>query len=166
MRKKRKHRLSGRQLGALARRVWVCEKCECFHYSQPFACDNLVTDDAQVSGRPKPCNHTTFLHFPSTGEARRYAELRLLERAKEIRDLRVHPSFQLHAVAFPVRTVHGHIERTKLGRCDLDFSYVDCNTGKEVYEDYKGGGGVTALSRWKHLHCEAEHGIKINIVGG
>ena len=72
------------------------------------------------------------LTFQSQAEARRYGELKLLERAEKITDLRVHPSFLLqegflhqgHSVQ-PITYI-------------ADFSYTDAETGELVVEDVKG----------------------------
>jgi hypothetical protein len=89
------------------------------------------------------------VRFASTREARRYGELRLLERAGQIWDLTVQPEFQLHApgplVAQPVGVYRG------------DFAYAT-KTGT-VIEDAK--GVRTALYRWKKKHVEIEYGVRI-----
>jgi len=65
-------------------------------------------------------------HFDSKRERDRYAELKLLERAKEIEGLMVHPRFPL--------TVKNH----KICAYVADFEYVDRRTGERVVEDVKG----------------------------
>lgn len=62
--------------------------------------------------------------FASKLEARRYGELRLLERAGEIRDLRIQPRYDL--------VVNG----VKVGTYVADFAYLD-KTGTPVTEDTK-----------------------------
>jgi len=64
--------------------------------------------------------------FDSKKEGKRYGELKMLEKARAIRDLRIQQRF--------VITVNGrHI-------CDYiaDFEYTDSKTGQQVVEDVKG----------------------------
>lgn len=71
--------------------------------------------------------------FDSQMEARRYQELKLIERAGKIKDLVCQPKFSL----IPTIRREGH----KTLRCTnyyADFKYIDCETGKEVVEDVKG----------------------------
>jgi hypothetical protein len=90
--------------------------------------------------------------FDSKAEAKRYAELRLLERAKHIRCLTVHPRYPLE--------VNGILVCTYVG----DFSYV--NTAADptpVIEDVK--GVKTPAYRIKKKLFEAIHpGWKITEV--
>jgi hypothetical protein len=61
--------------------------------------------------------------FASKKEARRYGELKLLERAGRIFDLKVHPSFPLDVNGHPVCRYVG------------DFAYTE--NGARVVEDVK-----------------------------
>lgn len=70
--------------------------------------------------------------FDSKREAKRYGELKLLERAGAIRDLRRQVRFEL----IPAFDVGGkHYRPTSYV---ADFVYTDCKTGTEVVEDVKG----------------------------
>jgi len=69
--------------------------------------------------------------FASQGEARRYQELRLLERAGEIQNLTTQPSFEIHP-AF----VGSDGKRHRAIRYIADFRYQD--RGRDVVEDFKG----------------------------
>lgn len=89
--------------------------------------------------------------FASAKEAKRYGELRLLERAGEIAGLEVHPKYIL--------SVGG----IKLGTYSPDFRYLS-RSGVQVVEDVKGGPTDTQLFRWKARHLRAEHGIAVEIV--
>jgi hypothetical protein len=66
------------------------------------------------------------IRFDSLAESRRYSELRLMERAGAITDLRVHPRYELLPKTASERAVH-YI---------ADFCYVE--GGHEVVEDVKG----------------------------
>ena len=85
--------------------------------------------------------------FPSKAEARRYQELRLLERAGKITGLRLQPRYDLH--------VNGR----KIGSYVGDFEYVERHGGTTVTEDVK--GMKTPMYRWKKKHLLAQWGIEI-----
>lgn len=86
--------------------------------------------------------------FDSKGEATRYGELRLEEKAGEIEDLRVHTKFPI--------VINGR----KIGFYKDDFDYK--KKGIFVVEDFK--GFQTALSKWKIATFEALYGIVVKIV--
>ena len=65
------------------------------------------------------------IRFASKAEARRYSELKLLQRAGEISDLTCQPAYNL--------VVNGH----KICRYTADFSYLT-KAGEPVTEDVKG----------------------------
>jgi len=90
------------------------------------------------------------LRFHSAKEARRYSELRLLERAGQIRGLECQPRFPL-AVA-----------GATIGVYIADFRYGEVATGQDCVEDVK--GVRTPLYRWKKRHVAAQYGIQIREV--
>lgn len=69
--------------------------------------------------------------FASKREAARYTELKLLERAGEITDLRLQPSFEI----IPSVMLDGKKQRST--KYIADFRFVGAD-GVEVYEDVKG----------------------------
>lgn len=70
--------------------------------------------------------------FDSTREAERYRELKLLEKAKEIRNLELQPRFLLQdKFKDKTGTTHRKIEYV------ADFMYVD-KDDKKIVEDVKG----------------------------
>ena len=74
------------------------------------------------------------IRFDSLKEARRWADLRLLERAGEIRNLRRQVVVPLIGQNGPLKTRTG-----KAMRMTIDFSYEDKRVGwAEVFEDSKG----------------------------
>jgi hypothetical protein len=106
------------------------------------------------------------VRFASKREARRYGELKLLEQAGEIHDLRLQPRFPLMA---PGLGNGGPYERVHLGEYRGDFLYCACRRGaakcertRTVVEDVK--GFKTPLYRWKKRHVEAQYGIQIREV--
>lgn len=92
--------------------------------------------------------------FDSAKEARRYEELRLMEKAGEIQGLIVQPPYVLNTIRAGVGTL------PIIGMYVADFAY----TTKEgdVIEDVK--GFRTPLYRWKKKHVEAQYGIQIREV--
>jgi len=94
------------------------------------------------------------IRFASTREANRYGELRMLERAGEIRDLTLQPRFELHAHLLSIV----HKPPVAIGAYLADFAYVT-KDGTTVIEDCK--GFRTPLYRWKKKHVEAEYGVRI-----
>ncbi len=85
--------------------------------------------------------------FASKKEARRYLELRLLERAGEIHSLQLQPSFPI--------VVNG----VKVCKYVADFSYID-HTGSPVVEDVK--GMKTPIYNLKKRLVKAVHGVEIH----
>lgn len=70
--------------------------------------------------------------FDSKAEARRYGELKIMERAGEIADLVLQPAFELQEGY----CVNGRKVRPITYRAD--FEYTDTRTGSTVVEDVKG----------------------------
>lgn len=86
--------------------------------------------------------------FDSGAEARRYQQLRLLERAGEISDLERQVSYRIDINGVHVCNVRP------------DFRYRDNRAGKVVVEDVK-GGPATAVFRLKQKLVLAAHGITV-----
>jgi hypothetical protein len=90
------------------------------------------------------------VRFDSGREARRYSELRLLERAGEISDLEIKPTYVLTVNGFAV------------GKMIPDFRY---RRGDQlVCEDVKSKPTITPMFRWKAKHLLHEHGVKVELV--
>lgn len=104
------------------------------------------------------------IRFASKKEARRYGELKLLERAGEIWDLELQPKFPLHV---PSTSGYLRLAALSLNHCGMfnvgeyrgDFKYHDAHTEPYVVEDVK--GFKTPLYKWKKKHVEAQYGIQI-----
>ncbi len=95
------------------------------------------------------------VNFHSKAEARRYAQLRLLERAGEIRDLELQPSFEL-MVPEAITAKH-----RKVGTYCADFRYERFVDGRwrRIVEDVKGVRTSTYLLKKRMV--EAQYGIEI-----
>lgn len=73
------------------------------------------------------------IKFDSKREAKRYRELKLLERAGEIENLELQPKFPIVIGGVAVKYPSGR-QLTYIA----DFQYTDTKTGKDVVEDAKG----------------------------
>ena len=96
------------------------------------------------------------IRFASKAEAKRYGELKLLERAGLLKDLKLQPKF-ICGVWRPVKP--GVREPISIGTYIADFEYYDIERKEIVVEDVK--GMKTPLYRWKKKHVEAQYGITI-----
>lgn len=90
------------------------------------------------------------IRFASKAEARRYAQLKLLERAGEIENLELQPPFKLH--------VNGKLVCTYIA----DFQYWDKGKAKSIVEDVK--GMETAVFKLKRKLFEAVLHREITVV--
>lgn len=90
--------------------------------------------------------------FDSKAEATRYAELRMLERAKVITDLKLQPKFPL--------VVQGVLVATYIA----DFSYFEAGSTELVVEDVKSPATKTAVYALKAKLLLALHGIAVKEV--
>ena len=117
--------------------------------------------------------------FHSRKEAKRYRELRFMEKAGEIHALALQPRFALWAV--PIDGVFEKGDRLQIygagahsvtavaiGEYRGDFIYCECKRGgqcqlsRRVIEDVK--GFKTPLYQWKKRHMRAQYGIEIREV--
>ena len=81
------------------------------------------------------------IQFDSKLEAKRYNELKLLEKSGKIKELKLQPSFEL----IPSFKKNGKTFRKAIYKAD--FSYIDTETGETIIEDTK--GYVTELYKLK-----------------
>ncbi len=73
------------------------------------------------------------VNLDSKREAKRWAELQLLQRAGEIADLDRQVPVELHGRDGPLLTPTGRVKRYV-----ADFRYTDLRTGLTIWEDAKG----------------------------
>jgi hypothetical protein len=102
--------------------------------------------------------------FPSQAEAKRYGELKMLEKAGEISELELQPKFVLKTL-LTTGTVMGAAKALTdqypvIGTYVADFAYRD-KYDDRIVEDVKSPATRTALYRWKKKHVEAQYGIRI-----
>lgn len=112
------------------------------------------------------------IRFASKKEARRYAELKLLEKAGEIRGLQLQPRFELRA-ALTLADIGRERDPALVGHYVGDFAFEERlmprggpvalrRDWRRIVEDVK--GFKTPLYRWKKKHVEAQYGITIREV--
>jgi len=110
------------------------------------------------------------IRFDSTKEARRYSELRLLEKAGLIKDLETQPKFPIDVVQlwqegrWTWATGKPAPDLIQCGVFTADFRYIDTTTGKVVIEDVKSRPTKTTAYRLRKRIVEAIHGITITEV--
>lgn len=85
--------------------------------------------------------------FDSKIEAKRYQDLKLVEKIGQLNDLKVHTRWPL--------SVGGIL----IGHYESDFDYSDSAVDHRVVEDVK--GCKTPLYLWKRRHFEAQYGFAI-----
>jgi len=94
--------------------------------------------------------------FASKKEARRYSELRLLEKIGQVLDLELQPRFPVYIA--PLRETGAVRVFTYIA----DFRYKDKDTGRIVIEDVK--GVKTQVYKLKKRCVQAYYGIRISEV--
>lgn len=110
---------------------------------------------AKYRNKPKVLNG---IKFDSQKEARRYQELKLLERAGKIKDLEVQPKFSL---VKGVKFSSDNRAKPDL-RYFADFAYTDTRTGERVVEDVKSvATKESTVYKMKRHMMLAIHGIEV-----
>lgn len=97
------------------------------------------------------------IKFDSKKEANRYGELKLLEKAGEIRNLKLQPRFNLVVGSRPVLYESGRQAYYK-----ADFMYWDERKSIVTIEDVKGMD--TPASKLKRAMVTAQLGVKIVLI--
>ena len=94
------------------------------------------------------------IEFASSKEASRYAELKVMERAGMIRDLKLQEEFELIPRCGKERPAKYH----------ADFSYTIAETGERVVEDVKSRATKTKDYILRRKLMNWRHGIQIREV--
>ncbi len=97
--------------------------------------------------------------FDSAREARRYSELKLLEKAHEITDLELQPRYSLGTDADPVKIRSKGFPNGRRCSYKADFRYFDNATGEVIVEDSKGHDTDTA--RLRRAFVEWQYKIRV-----
>ena len=98
------------------------------------------------------------IRFASQKEARRYVDLKLLERGGAITGLKLQPQFPLLCGGKPVQIRSAGYPEGRKAKYIADFSYVT-RDGDMIVEDVKGMD--TPVSRLKRALVEAEYQIRV-----
>lgn len=133
-------RVGGAHIGRIAVKVPICRGCGLHHApgSKPAQCLH--------------CGRMDFMVMDSTGEANRYAQLGLMEKAGLISDL-------MRQVRFPLYAYNSNIKQpVKVGEYIADFVYLE--NGKQVIEDFKGALTDVAALKLRHM---AAQGLPVKI---
>lgn len=96
------------------------------------------------------------IRFASKAEARRYAELKMLEKAGEIQDLELQPRFELIVAGKKVGVYVADFRYRRMTPSSCTFAY------KPTIEDVK--GMKTPVYKLKKKMVEAQYGIQITEV--
>jgi hypothetical protein len=89
--------------------------------------------------------------FDSKAEAKRYTELKLMNKTGLIGPITVHPKYPIE------------MDGVKICVVELDFSYHDYKRA-EVFEDVKSPATDTPLSRLKRRLVEVCYSIKVDVI--
>jgi hypothetical protein len=92
------------------------------------------------------------IKFDSKAEARRYGELKLLERAGEIRALGLHPKFIFE------------LNGVRIGSYKADFQYLLRHSEQLIVEDVKSPASKTQMYRLRKNMMQAFHGVLVREV--
>lgn len=111
----------------------------------------LSKQSRMLKFRNRPCE-VEGIWFQSTAEAKRYCDLRILERAGKIRDVQRQVPFELHT---PNTARY-------LGKHLVDFAYTEVESGERIYEEVKGVDH--RFGAWKRAHVEGQYRITIRVI--
>lgn len=95
--------------------------------------------------------------FASKAEANRYRELKLLERAGEIRNLRTQPRYILSGNGITIKYANG-----RKAAYTADFEYLDLATNALVVEDVK--GVMTEAASLRIAVFESLYNVKVTVI--
>lgn len=108
------------------------------------------------------------IEFDSKREAARYSQLKLMQQAGHITDLRWQPRYTLFALTLELPDLHnanaGFISSRRQPVCDYiaDFEYHDVALGRRVVEDVKSPATKKKeVYRLKRKLFEGQYGIQI-----
>ena len=118
-----------------------------------FYQDNIDKKNKKNRFKVSPVEERTFngMVFASKKEMKRYAELRLLERAGEVQDLELQPEFRVS------------INDQHFCTYTADFAYTE--KGQRVIEELKSTGTAKdAAYRLRKKAAELFYGIKVKVI--
>lgn len=107
------------------------------------------------------------IKFASKREAARYSDLKLLERAGEISNIELQPTYQIEIYKpdgkyHPVKIRSEKRPNGTRTRYTADFRYQCLRTGRQIVEDVKGID--TQVSRLRRAVVECIYSIEIDLI--
>ena len=149
---KRTGRLNGSDAGRMAKPVWLCSNCRCWH-------DDRVNGKLIKPAQCKFCGRMSFDYFHSSGEAGAWGLLHLRMRANEIRNLN-------RQVPFDLMTIGREGLPCKWAELVADFTFEELQDDGEwslVVADYKPSEGMSPDAALK-IRCLESMGTPVRIL--
>lgn len=150
---KRMKRVNGSDAGRMAKPVWLCSHCRCWHDDRGL--DGKLIKPAQC----KFCGRMQFDYFHSSGEASAWGMLHQRASAKEIRNLQ-------RQVPFDLMTVGRNGLACKWAELVADFTYDEKQPDGEwlpVVADFKPTEGMSPDAALK-IRCLEAMGTSVRII--
>jgi hypothetical protein len=137
---------------------YQCERCDEFYTEQFDSAEQTDTPQKPSKMGNQRVTHDG-IEFASIVEGRRYLQLKALQTAGLIKDLKPHPPFTL----YPGGTDN---EGKKINAVDYvaDFSYFDLSIGKTVIEDVKGHATAAFKIKWKLMRDKFKNDPTVKLV--
>lgn len=138
-------RLNGSDAGKMAKPVWLCAACRCWHSDRDAAGKLIKPMQCQFCGRFE------FDYFHSSGEAQTWCKLHLRQKAGLIRNLR-------RQVKKDLLTVGKNGLACVWGYADIDFAFEELQGDHwvDVLMDHKPSAGASPDSVLKFRCLEAQ----------
>lgn len=145
-------RLNGSDAGAMAKPVWLCSNCRCWHEDYDRRGKLLKPTWCKFCSRPD------FDHFDSSGEAKCWTALHLRVKAGEIRNLR-------RQVPFDLKTVDKDDYIVVWAKAYMDFVFeeADGDEWPEIVADFKPAAGMSPYAELK-IRCLEAQGVTVRII--
>lgn len=149
---RRMGRVNGSDAGRLAKPVWLCANCRCWHDDRDM--NNKLIKPLHC----KFCGGSEFDYFHSSGEAQTWCALHLRQRAGEIRSLR-------RQVPFDLLTVGREGLACVWATIVLDFTFEEPHGSEwsKVAADYKPSEGMSPDAALK-IRCLESMGVPVRIL--
>lgn len=118
----------------------------------------LVKKNKFNARKTKVDGHT----FDSAKEAKRYAELRILEKQGVISNIKLQPKYMLVVNNLPVLIKSARYPNGRQASYRADFTYVE--NGQIIVDDVKSKATDTEASRLRRALVEAIYGVEVRII--
>jgi hypothetical protein len=150
---RRMGRVNGSDAGRMAKPVWLCSNCRCWHDDRDPRTGKLI--------KPtwcKFCKRPDFDYFHSSGEATCWCNLHLSQKAGEIRNLQ-------RQVTFDLMTIGREGLPTKWAEIIVDYTFDEIRGGEwfPVVADFKPSEGMSPDAALK-IRCLEKQGTPVRIL--